>query len=228
MSEVTVTIAGRNYTVACADGEESHVAELGAVLDEKLQQLGGSLSTLESQNLLFAGLFVADDLHEAKKQVAAAEEATRAAEEAVATHQREANLALGMRDQLNGRIGDLEAELDGMQSAQQLHNAEVDDLRREVRERRQEACDAAAERDALAAQAAQARDNAARFEAQFQALSEERDNLAAQVERLGSMSAVVAASGGHAAPDDLAPALERFAELLEECAEKLESKATTA
>lgn len=228
MSEVTVTIAGRNYTVACADGEESHVAGLGMVLDAKLQQLGGSLSTLESQNLLFAGLFVADDLHEAKKQLAAAEEATRAAEGAVATHQREANLALGMRDQLNGRIRDLEAELDGMQSAQQLHSAEVDDLRREVRERRNEASDAAAEREDFAAQAAQAREEATALEARLQELLEERDSLAAKVERLGSMAAVVAASGGQTAPDDLAPALERFAELLEECAEKLESRAATA
>lgn len=228
MSEVTVTIAGRNYTVACAEGEEGHVAGLGMVLDEKLQQLGGSLSTLESQNLLFAGLFVADDLHEAKKQIAAAEEATRTAEEAVATQQREANLALGMRDQLNGRIRDLEAELDGMQSAQQLHNAEVDDLRREVRERRQEASNTAAERDGFAAQAAEAREEATALEARLQELSAERDNLAAKVERLGSMTAVVASGAGSAPPDDLAPALERFAELLEECAEKLESSATTA
>jgi hypothetical protein len=51
MSKVTVTIAGRNYTVACADGEETHVAGLGIVLNEKLQQLGGTMSALESQNL---------------------------------------------------------------------------------------------------------------------------------------------------------------------------------
>lgn len=228
MSEVTVTIAGRNYTVACADGEETHVAGLGIVLNEKLQQLGGSVSALESQNLLFAGLFVADDLHEAKKQVAAAEEAARITEEAAATHQREANLALGMRDELKARIAGLESELDGLQSAQQLHSAEVDDLRREVRQRRQELSDALAERDAVAARLAAAKDEANQHAAQLREVTNERDSLAAKVERLGSMSAVVAASGGHAAPDDLAPALERFAELLEQCAEKLESGITTA
>lgn len=228
MSQVTVTIAGRNYTVACADGEEDHVASLGALLDEKLQQLGGSLSSQESQNLLFAGLFIADDLHEARKAVAAAESATRQAEEAVATHQREANLATGLRDELNARIRDLESELGGLQSAHQLHSAEVDDLRREVRQRRQEASDAAAERDAFSAQAAQARDEASALEARLEQLETERDNLAAKVERLGAMSAAVAANGSTTLPADLAPALERFAELLEECAEKLESSATTA
>ena len=36
MSEVTLSIAGRTYAVSCADGEEAHVAGLGAVLHQAL------------------------------------------------------------------------------------------------------------------------------------------------------------------------------------------------
>ena len=35
MSDVTLKIGGRSYAVACAAGEEEHVATLGRLIDEK-------------------------------------------------------------------------------------------------------------------------------------------------------------------------------------------------
>ena len=67
MSQVTLQIAGRNYTVACADGEEAQVQHLGQVIDEKLAKLGGNLSSAPAQNLLFAALLLADEVDEARK-----------------------------------------------------------------------------------------------------------------------------------------------------------------
>ena len=65
MSNVTLNIGGRNYTVACASGEEEHVTELGQAIDAKIQAMGAA-GTTESRQLLFAALLLADEVHEAK------------------------------------------------------------------------------------------------------------------------------------------------------------------
>ncbi len=145
MSEVTLAIGGRRYTVACAAGEEAHVAQLGAVVDRKLVEMGDNLSPQEAQNLLFAALLLAEDLHQSRK---------------------------------SGGTGD---------------GGEVDRLR-----------------------------------ADLASLGEERDTLAAQVEELRAESRDAPAGGAGEFDPELAPALERFAELLENCADKLEGKAQNA
>ncbi len=68
MSTVTLSIGPKSYTVACADGQEAHIRALGAMIAEKYARLGSSRAPLEAQNLLFAALFLADELAEAKKQ----------------------------------------------------------------------------------------------------------------------------------------------------------------
>lgn len=67
MSTVTLTIGSKNYPVACADGEEAHITALGAMIAEKYALLGASRAPLEAQNLLFAALFLADELAETRK-----------------------------------------------------------------------------------------------------------------------------------------------------------------
>ena len=64
MSNVTLQIGGRSYTVACADGEESHITSLGRSIAEKVEQMGPGHS--EARQLLFASLLLADELHEAR------------------------------------------------------------------------------------------------------------------------------------------------------------------
>lgn len=70
MSTVTLSIGPKSYTVACADGQEAHIRALGAMIAEKYAQLGSARAPLEAQNLLFAALFMADELAEARKHVA--------------------------------------------------------------------------------------------------------------------------------------------------------------
>jgi cell division protein ZapA len=64
MSNVTLHVGGRDYTVACAEGEEAHVSSLGALIDEKIQAMGAGHN--EPRQLLFAALLLADELHEAR------------------------------------------------------------------------------------------------------------------------------------------------------------------
>lgn len=71
MSNVTLQIGGRAYTVACADGEEDHIRALGALVADKVQSLG-TAGQSEPRQLLFAALMLADELHEARAALAAA------------------------------------------------------------------------------------------------------------------------------------------------------------
>ena len=72
MSNVTLTICGRDYTVACAEGEEAHVTGLGRMIDSKLGAMGNMAGQSESRQLLFAALLLADELHEGGPARAAA------------------------------------------------------------------------------------------------------------------------------------------------------------
>jgi len=67
MSDVTLTIGGRSYRVACADGEEPHIQRLGTMIDAKLSAMGGIEGQAESRVLLFAALLLADEVFEAKQ-----------------------------------------------------------------------------------------------------------------------------------------------------------------
>lgn len=64
MSNVTLPIAGRDYTVACSPGEEAHIAMLGRMIDSKLSALPNVAGQSEVQRFLFAALLLADELHE--------------------------------------------------------------------------------------------------------------------------------------------------------------------
>ena len=67
MSNVTIEIAGRKFTIACAEGEESHIAMLGRSIDDKLLGMPGIASQSEARALLYAALLLADENHELKQ-----------------------------------------------------------------------------------------------------------------------------------------------------------------
>lgn len=67
MSNVTLHIGGRSFTVACAEGEEKHITALGRIIDGKLHAMGAAAAGQnETRMLLFAALLLADELHEAR------------------------------------------------------------------------------------------------------------------------------------------------------------------
>ncbi len=69
MSNVTLTIGGRPYTVSAPNGEESHVEMLGRMVDERVMRGGGGPGQSETRTLLFAALMLADELHELHRQM---------------------------------------------------------------------------------------------------------------------------------------------------------------
>ena len=53
MSNVNLTIGGRSFTLACADGQDGHVENLGRLIDEKAAA-AGAVGQTETRMLLFA------------------------------------------------------------------------------------------------------------------------------------------------------------------------------
>ncbi|MBI1777240.1 MAG: cell division protein ZapA [Proteobacteria bacterium] len=67
MGQITIDINGRPYRVACADGEEPHLEELGRYVNAKVKQLVAQAGQIgDTRLLVMASLVIADELGEAK------------------------------------------------------------------------------------------------------------------------------------------------------------------
>lgn len=73
MTDVTLSIAGKDHMVACAPGEENHVRYLGQMIDAKVSQMESGGAQSETRLLLFASLLLADEVHELKQALTSAE-----------------------------------------------------------------------------------------------------------------------------------------------------------
>jgi cell division protein ZapA len=63
MSQVTVTINGRQFRMACEDGQESHLLRLAAELDQRIERLRVTFGEIGDTRLtVMAALTVADEL----------------------------------------------------------------------------------------------------------------------------------------------------------------------
>ena len=61
MPEVTISIGGRNFEVACQAGEEEYLYAAAKMLDEEAQVLSDQVGRMpEARMLLMAGLMLAD------------------------------------------------------------------------------------------------------------------------------------------------------------------------
>jgi cell division protein ZapA len=70
MPHVNVTINGRQYRMACDDGQESHLMQLADGLEQRIQQLRGSFGEIGDARLtVMAALSVADELFEAGRRI---------------------------------------------------------------------------------------------------------------------------------------------------------------
>ena len=66
MAQVSVRVNGREYDLACGDGEEVHLRELARYVDAKINAVrGGGVKLTDAQLLLMAGIVIADELSEA-------------------------------------------------------------------------------------------------------------------------------------------------------------------
>lgn len=67
MADVTLSVGGHQYKVACRDGEEPHLHRLAAFVDGKVREARSAVGELgEVRQLLLAALLLADEQLDAK------------------------------------------------------------------------------------------------------------------------------------------------------------------
>ncbi|MCJ8190118.1 cell division protein ZapA [Sphingomicrobium aestuariivivum] len=75
MSEVTLHINGRNYTVRARDGEEEQLVRAGQLVEQRCNDARAAMGTLSDTSLYFyAALMLADDLAGGKSAGPSAED----------------------------------------------------------------------------------------------------------------------------------------------------------
>ena len=78
MAQVNLTVNGRVYRMACEDGEEEHVMQLGARFDGAIDELRGALGEIGDQRLMvMAGILMTDRLDDAERRLARFEQDLR-------------------------------------------------------------------------------------------------------------------------------------------------------
>jgi cell division protein ZapA len=70
MAQITVTIDGKAYRMACEEGQEEHLLELAGRFDTYVGSLRGSFGEIGDQRLtVMAGIMVLDELAELQKRL---------------------------------------------------------------------------------------------------------------------------------------------------------------
>ncbi|MGC1495606.1 MAG: cell division protein ZapA [Sulfitobacter sp.] len=71
MPEIQITIGGRQFEVACQDGEESYLHSAAKMLDDEAQVLSDQVGRMpEARMLLMAGLLLADKTASVEDRIA--------------------------------------------------------------------------------------------------------------------------------------------------------------
>ena len=86
MSQVSVTIDGRKYRLACNEGEEARLESLAGLIDDKIGEMRATFGEIGDQRLvIMAALTIADNLTEAREEAAAERKRSDDAEQRVQT-----------------------------------------------------------------------------------------------------------------------------------------------
>ncbi|MEE8393134.1 MAG: cell division protein ZapA [Rhodospirillales bacterium] len=109
MAQVTITINGRKYQIACDEGQEAHLIRLGDYVDKRVGELVAAVGQVgDSQILVMAGLLIADELSDIYAEL----ESLKSADHGVAARiKAEAALGSGINN-LAQRIEDIAESLE--------------------------------------------------------------------------------------------------------------------
>lgn len=70
MAEITVTIAGRAYRMACEDGQEAHLSGLARLLDDRIAEMRTGFGEIGDMRLhVMAAITLADEVSELRARV---------------------------------------------------------------------------------------------------------------------------------------------------------------
>jgi cell division protein ZapA len=109
MPQVSIQIANRTYELACGEGEQDRVHELGVYVDDKIAELRKQMppGTAEVKLLVFAALMLADESREARSLAKQAENARASATDNAET------LASALEELITSRVDKIQKKVAG-------------------------------------------------------------------------------------------------------------------
>jgi cell division protein ZapA len=110
MPQVSIQIANRTYELACGEGEQDRVRELGTYVDSKIDELRRQLppGTAEVKLMVFAALMLADESREARSLAKQAENARASATDNAET------LASALEELITSRVDKIQKKVAGV------------------------------------------------------------------------------------------------------------------
>ena len=69
MARVDISLAGRNYPIACDDGQEERVRRIAAYIDGKIASIGHMPTATDTHLLVMASLMLGDELFDAQSRL---------------------------------------------------------------------------------------------------------------------------------------------------------------
>lgn len=140
MTHVRIKVGPRTYSIACGPGDEEKVQSFGALIDQNYAKLGTARAPQEADNLVFAALFLADELDEAKTSLSDAKaelaEVKRALQLAQDDAANAAKKAAADNEHATERNGthraELKAEIETLRKAEQRARKDVASLKAQL------------------------------------------------------------------------------------------------
>ena len=118
MSQVTVTIDGKAYRMACEEGQEAHLTDLANRFDRYVVHLKSQFGEIGDLRLtVMAGIMVMDEMTDVSRRLKAAEEELdtirRNRDTMLATANKSDTLLVAALGELTGQIHSITAKLNG-------------------------------------------------------------------------------------------------------------------
>jgi cell division protein ZapA len=108
MAEISIMMNGRNYGIACDDGQEKRVTELARYVDQRLREIArAGAATNESHLLVLTTIILADEIADLKASGAVSPGSTMG----VKITDEEEEAIVSAIDLLAGRIDQIAANL---------------------------------------------------------------------------------------------------------------------
>jgi cell division protein ZapA len=118
MAQVTVTIDGKAYRMACEEGQEPHLVELAERFDQYVAHLKSQFGEIGDLRItVMAGIMIMDELSEMTRRIGTLEaevEALKSTREGAAeSQQRNEQVMISTISELTARLEGLSAKLNG-------------------------------------------------------------------------------------------------------------------
>ena len=141
-NRVKVRIGPRQYTINCAPEDEEKVLKFGSLIDENYQKLGTARAAQEADNMVFAALFMADELDEARKRASDAKIEIAELRQQLQLAQDDAANALKQaktrseqdKERSGGKKAELRSEIETLRKAEERARRENTKLKAEIAE----------------------------------------------------------------------------------------------